>query len=338
MSGWELEAPERDAILARDILPLVFPAPTRREDSPSLTLLSGQPGIARSRAIGSLIVDHGQAPAVVSADELRAFHPRFLDLSNYRTQDALEGVTRATTGWLRDCIRYARENERSLVLEGAFQDPAVAVGTVARFAAAGFQTRVVIVALRRAESLLSVASLYLSNVRAGTLARLVSREAHDRAFEATHALAAAAEDSVSVDRLTVIGRAGGLVFDALRRDSDEATFGAGAALESEQAARLSRFDATQWLSELHHATDFALTRRDLPSGIAELLLELHDVALREVIPELHVPGDGKFMSAIEQKTAARLSELQSSLPREQFIDLVAPVVTPAGPERSGISR
>ncbi|MBT8797482.1 zeta toxin family protein [Microbacterium flavum] len=338
MTGWELDSSERDAIQARDVLPLVFQSSTHPEESPSLTLLAGQPGTARERAIRTLIVDHDQAPAVVGADDLRAFHPRFAELSVASAPESLDAVTRATAVWMRDCIRYARENKRSLVLGGAFQDPAVAVATTERFAAAGFQTRVVIVASRRAESLLSVASLYLANAHAGKLARLVSREAHDRAFEATRALAEATVNSASVSRLTVIGRDGNSVFDAHRADGDAAFVGGVGALESEQAARLSRFDATQWLSELHHATDFALTRRDLPRGVTELLFELHEVALREVIPELYVPSDGKFVSTIERKTAARLSELQRSLPREQAVDLAAPVISPKSPERGGISR
>ncbi len=338
MSGGELEARERDAILARDVLPLVFQDSTRPEDSPSLTLLAGQPGAARLRAARALVVDYGQAPAIVGADDLRAFHPRFAELANASTPGSLDGVTRATAAWLRDCIRYARENKRSLILEGGFQDPAVAVATTERFAAEGFQTRVVVVASRRAESLLSVASLYLSNVRAGKLARFVSREAHDRALDGTRDLTAGAASTASVDRLTVIGRNGDVVFDARRADGDEVFRGAAAALEGAQSARLSRFDATQWLSELHHATDYAMTRRDLPRAVTELLVELHEIALREVLPELHVPSDGKFISAIEQRTVARLGALQRALPREEIVDLAAPVVTPVGPERGGISR
>lgn len=338
MTDWDLDETTRSEVLNRTILPLYFSGPPAANEQPTLVLLAGQPGAGRSRPTRRVLDQHHSEAAVVSADDLRAFHPAFSQLASTRSPNALEGITRATAAWLRDCIRYARENKRSLLLEGAFQDPAIAIGTAERFAAAGFQTRVVIVASRRAESLLSLASLYLSNVRAGTLARFVSREAHDRAFEATRTLAAEAENATSVDRLTVIGRAGGMVFDAHRADGDEAFHGAGAALEAEQSARLNRFDATQWLSELHHMTDFAMTRRDLPLGVTELLLELHEVALREVIPELHVPSDGKFISAIEQKTITRLGDLQRSLPREEVIDLAAPVATPVGPELGGISR
>lgn len=338
MIEWELTDSERDEILRRVVLPLVFPDAPPTEEPPILILLAGQPGSRHSSAAGSLVRQHPDNLATVSADELRAFHPNFPDLVTAGAPEALEGVARATAGWLRDCIRFARENSRSVLVDGAFQDPALAVGMAERFGAAGFQTRLVIVASRRAESLLSAASLYLSNVRAGKLARFVSRDAHDRALEATRALAAKAAHSASVDRLTVIGRAGDLEFDAVRADGDEVFRDAGAALEAGQSAHLSRFDSTQWLSELHHLTDFAMTRRDLPRGAIELLVELHEIALREVIPELHVPTDGKFISAIEHKTIVRLDELRRALPREEVIDLAAPVVTPRGPERGGISR
>lgn len=338
MTPWELDEVEHDTIFKRTVLPYYFPVRELEDPQPALILLAGQPGAGRARATRRLITDHGPDVAVVSSEDLRAFHPLFPQLASTRSPDALEGVTRATAAWMRDCIRYAREYERSLLLEGAFQDAAVAVGTAQRFATAGFQTRVAIVAPRRAESLLSLASLYLSNLRAGKLGRLVSREAHDRALEATRALAAATVNSASISRLTVIGRDGNSVFDAHRADGDAAFVGGVGALEAQQSARLSRLDATQWLSELHHATDFAMTRRDLPRAVTELLVELHEVALREVIPELHVPSGGKFISAIEQRTVARLGDLQRALPREEVIDLAAPVATPVGPERGGISR
>lgn len=338
MSEWELEDAEREEILTRRILPLYFRDTPPPDEPPRLVLLAGQPGAGRSRATGTLIANHGPDMAVVSGDDLRAFHPRFPELASARSPEAGEGVARATAGWLRNCIRYARENRRSLLLEGAFQDPAVAVATAERFATAGFQTRIVVVASRRAESLLTVASRYLRDVHGSAPARLVGRDVHDRALEATGELVAAARGAATVYRLTVLSRTGRVVFDARRTNGEDALRDAGIALEAAQSARLSRFDATQWLSELHHMTEFAASRRDLPLGLTELLVELHEIALREVIPELHVPSDGKFTIAIEQKTVARLVELRRSLPLEQAVDVAAPVVAPVGPERGGISR
>ena len=337
MSGWDLEDAERDEILRRSILPLYFPESTRSDESPTLVLLAGPPGAGRARATSILLADHGPDLASVSGDDLRAFHPRFVEIASAREPEARAGLARATAGWVRDCIRYARENGRSLALEGAFQDPSVAIGTAERFATEGFRTRVVVVASRRAESLLSVTSAYLRDVRAAAPARFVSRETHDRGFEAMRALVAAAADAAFVDRLTVLSRGGETVFDARRAEGTDAFRGAVAALEAAQTARLSRFDATQWLSELHHVTDFAASR-DLPRGVTDVLIDLHESALREVIPELHVPDDGKFAMAIEQRTVARLVTLRRSLEREPMVDIAAPIVAPVGPDRRGISR
>lgn len=338
MSDLELDDDARDDVLQRSILPHYFPDVAATSDPPTLCLLAGPPGAGRSRASSLLLAEHGPDLAIVNGDDLRGFHPRYADLVSTPTPEAREGLARATAGWVRGCIRYARGNRRSLALEGTFQDPSVAVGTAERFRAEGFETRVVVVASRRAESLLSVTSLYLRNVQAGVRPRFTSREVHDRGFEATRTLVGAVEDAASVDRLTVLGRDGSTVFDARRADGADAFRGAGGALAATQSARMGRFDATQLLSELHHVTEFAAARRDLPRGVTESLVDLHELALREVIPELHVPAEGKFATAIEQKTVASLVALRRSVQPERPVDAAAPVLVPAGPERGGVSR
>ncbi len=329
---------DHDATMRDTILPLYFPHVAKQASVPSLILLAGQPGAGRSRASRILLAEHGDDLAIVNGDDLHAFHPRFIEIRPTSAPEDREALARATAGWVRDCIRYARENKRSLVLEGTFPDPSVAVGTADRFAAEGFQTRIVVVASRRAESLMSAASLYLRNVQAGLPSRFTSREAHDRGYEATRNLVATVEVETSVDRLTVLGRDGAVVFDARRVDGKQGFHGASAALTTAQSRRMSRFDATQWLSELHHVTAFAASRRDMPPGATELLVDLHETALREIIPELHIPIDGTFATAIEQRTATSLVALRRTLPREPRVDIAAPVIAPTGPEHGDISR
>jgi hypothetical protein len=150
---------------------------------------------------------------------------------------------------------------------------------------------------------------------------------------------ASLEESPWADRVTVLGRDGRTVFDASRPDTAAGFAGAGAALREAQSQRMGRFDATQWLSELHHVTQFAAAARGLPEGVAELLVDLHETSLRDVIPRLHVPAEGKFATAMEQKTVAMLVTLRQTLtaPRPP-IDITAPVIAPTGPDRGGMSR
>ncbi|WXH18257.1 zeta toxin family protein [Microbacterium sp. LTA6] len=301
-------------------------------------MLSGQPGAGRSRAIGQIATAPGAYIATLNGEDLRAFHPHFLKLVAARSPEASAVLSRATAGWVRDCVRFARENHRSLLLEGTFHDPSVATATAARFASEGFTTHIVVVASRRAESLMSVVSRYLREVHAGTPAQYTSLATHDRGFTATRSLVATIEESASVDRLTVLGRNGRVAFDAQRAGATDAFAGAGAALAAAQSARMIRFDATQWLSELHHVTDFATSRRDLSPGVTESLVELHAIAMDEVIPELHVPMGGKFATVMEQKVSARLELLRRSLRTEESVDAAAPILVPGGPERGWLSR
>lgn len=337
MSALEVDGAGPPAVLERDILPLIFPT-AAAESAPALVVVAGQPGAGRSRAVRLAHAEHGPDLAVLSGEELRAFHPSLAEVTQNPSAEAVESLARDTAGWLRDCIRFARENRRSVMLEGSFDNPAAVTGIAERFAAEGFQTQVVAVASSRAESLLSTLSLYLRNVRSNVPAWYVSGEVHDRGFGAVGALVAEVEGAASIDRVTVLSRDGHVRFDVDRAQGADAVIGAGAALVAAQSGPMSRFDATQWLSELHHVTEFAATQRGLPRGVTETLVDLHEISLREVIPQLHVPADGKFATAIEQRTVARLVALRRALPAEPSFDVAGPVVTPSGPEREGISR
>jgi len=333
-----LDARGRDAreeFLQRDILPLYFP-PAAAEDAPDFVLLTGQPGAGRMRA--ALPAGLGGV-AVVNVDELQAFHPEFMRLHSTGSPVALNELAQTAAGWVSGCTRFARENGRSVVLDGVFPDSAVAATAAEAFAAAGFSTRVVFVASRRVESLLSVASAYLQDVRSHRGGVIVTREAHDAGLDATRRLAASLDDAAWADRVTVVSRGGQVVFDAHRQVNEPASFrGVGPALEAGQSGRMSRWDATQWLSEVHRVTDYATSLRVMPDGVAELLVDLHESALREVIPELYIPADGKFHSAIEQRTRTRLAELRAWLHPAQAVDAAAPVLAPDAAELGGLSR
>jgi len=334
MSVNEVGREAREEILQRDILPLYFP-PAPVEDSPAFVLLTGQPGAGRLRAV--LPAGLG-GMAVVNAEELQAFHPEYARLRGARVPEALDELARTAASWVSGCTRHARESGRSVVLDGVFPDSVVAAAAVERFEAAGFSTRVVFVASRRVESLLTVASTYLQDVRSRHLGGVVTRESHDAGLAATRRLAASLDEAAWADRVTVVSRGGRVILDEQRDPAGSSYAGVGAVLEAAQSERMSRWDATQWLSELHHVTDYAMSLRAMPDGVAELLVDLHASALREVIPELHIPTDGKFRSAIEERTRVRLGDLRTVLQPRQTADAAAPIVAPDAAELGGVSR
>lgn len=334
MTDQEQNAQWRDEVLQHDVLPLYF-QDAEPEDSPELVLLAGQPGAGRLRATAAADL---AGMAVINADELQAFHPQYARLRASRAPEDAAELAQTAAGWVAGCIRHARENRHSVVIDGAFPDPAVAAAAAERFAAAGFATRVVFVGSSRAESLLTVTSGYLQDVRARRPSAVVTRAAHNAGLEATRQLAASLEASGWVDRATIVSRVGRVTFDARRTEGADGFAGVSAALVAAQSERLNRWDATQWLSELHHVTDFATALRTMPDTVGELLVDLHETALREVIPGLHVPTDSTFRPMIEDRTRARLADLQQARIPEPAVDAAAPVLVPGSPDTSGPTR
>lgn len=338
MTDLSVASTTRGVIFERDILPLLFPEDQPQDSAPTFVLLTGQPGAGAARSIGRLRAEHGHDLAALSADELRAFHPQFAEATASGSVEAAREVSEATAEWLRAGMAFAREHRRSLLLEGNFTTPSTVLALAQRFAGEGFRTRVVVVGVRRAESLLATLSQYLSGVQAGRPTRFVSREAHDRGFDGTRALTAAMENSTALDRVTVLGRAGAPMFDAETDGTDHPFRGAGAALVAAQSERLLSLGSVQWMSELRRVTEFAATLREVPRPVTEALIDLHETALREIIPELPVPAGSKVVAAQEHRSASELVALRKLMIAERPLDAAAPVVAPAGPERGGVSR
>lgn len=322
--------------LTSEVLDHVFGTTTPNPE-PTLVLLTGQPGSGSARAIGRITAEH-EGIAVVSAEDLRAFHPDYRELAASRSPEAARELSEATAAWVRACLAFARENRRSLLLEGNFTTPALVTGVASGFADEAFTTRVVMVAARRAESLLSTTSHYLNEIYEGRPARFVSRDANDHAVDATHALALALESADSIDRVTILGRDGSPAFDHRRQTGETNIPGVSAALIAAQARPLSSLRSVQWLSELRRVTEYVESLREVPRPLTEVLMDLHETALNEILPELPVPEGSQAARMQERRIAYSLAGLRQSLPVERPIDTSGPVVSPTGPERGGLGR
>lgn len=243
MSDTVLTDPATQRIFDEQIAPIVFPDEPRSE-SPQMTIVVGQPGSAVTRAADHL--SYGRAVAVLSATELRAFHPRYLELSRDRSPEGARILQDSASGWMRSALQHARTNKRSLILDGTLSTPEVALAATGLFSASGFETSVAVVAVPRAESLLALASKYLLDTREGRASPFTALADHDKLYIDTRALIETLETGPSVDRLTVIDRNGSALFDALRLDPRGFT-GAMAALDLARALPLSPARAMRWL-------------------------------------------------------------------------------------------
>ena len=333
MSANGLTEVDLRALFEQRMLPVVFPhGPS--EAAPELLFATGHSGEDAARAFSALI--EGHEIAALSANDLRAFHPRYLELSTSRSPESSRILRETSSGWMRSALQYARTTRRSLVLDGTGSSPDIALATAGLFTKSGFTTTVVVVATPRSEGLLATASEYLVNGRAGRVSQFTSVAEHEASFENVRRLVQTLESTPTVDRIMIIGRNGATRFDAAR--TDPAGFvGALAALDRERATPLPAPQAMRWLSELRAMTDFALSSRQIVRPLAEVLIELHEIGLRQILPTLPLPKDSRARPAAEANLGRRLVAIRQAVRTELRPDQQpAPVISGPEPDR-GIS-
>lgn len=289
MSDQMLAEETAQRIFDEEIVPIFFPdQPTSKR--PMMTFLVGQPGAAPTRGASQL--SDGRAAGVLSAMELRTFHPRYLQLSRSRSSEDARILQDSAAAWMRSALGHARTNKRSLILDGALSSPDVALAATTLFARSGFETSVAVVAVPRPESLLATASKYLLDARDGRATQFTTLGDHDTGLVNTRALIEALESTPITDRLTIIDRDGAVLFDASKPDSDSFA-GALAAFDRAQATAPSSARAMRWLSELRAVTDYGLSFRQIPAPLAEVLVELHEIGRRQILPAMSLPHDSQ---------------------------------------------
>jgi hypothetical protein len=323
-------------VSAVDPVPLIF-AGTEPTADPELVLVIGQPGAGAQRVTHQMLGDHSPSIASVAAENLAAFHPDFLELATWSPLDAPSALAPQVAEWIGATLDHARATRRALHFTTSVSTPAPALATAAAFEADGFATHLVVVATPRHESLLATASRFLNARRLRLPARFTDRDAHTRGFLGTQALARAAETADGVHRVTVLDRHGRRLVDATREDGFA---GVAAAVDGAHSAPVSVLEGARWFGELRGITDFARRARELAPPVAEVLTELHELALTDVLPNMPVPRDSSF--AIDQELRLRgeidalRRELPEVAPRVEPIAPTGPVVSPA-PSRGGPS-
>lgn len=322
-------SPDTNDILERDILPVLFPrAPTA--DRPDLVVLAGAPGVARRRAISRIASSAPHTATLLSADVLRAFHPEYLAAVRGQEPSTRDRVDAAATGWLQAALRYGTEHRRSIILDGSLS-PEVTVAVGQQYRSAGYDTHLAILAAPASTALLSTLSSSADRVRRGQAGEVSSRATHDDGVGSISQLLSDASIEDAFTRIVVVGDRGDVVADGA--DSAHALV----AFDTESRRGLSGMESATWLSELRRISEFALSQRNPPLDIVDALIELHQVALRDVAPNLPVPRQSEVIAVEEGRLAASRAALRRVVGREPNAAPAVPVV--AGPDRgTGPSR
>ncbi|HBR89479.1 MAG: hypothetical protein CMF56_12885 [Leifsonia sp.] len=313
------------------VAPILFGATTAPEVEPSLMVVSGQPGSGKSAAIAAMTRSVEHPPAVVSADSLAAFHPDFLESRRWHPVEAQGALAPLVADWLSEALDYARQHRRSLIIEGPFRNSGPVFGTADSFAEHGFLTEVVVVAARRHESLLAAASRYLDLRRRGRPALFTDRGTHDRGWIGTQALVRDAEATAPIDRLTIVDHGGATRFEGTRAGGFT---GATTALASVESAPVSTLRAAEWFSELRRITEYARSARELEPAVADVLVELHELALTDVLPAMNVRPGSSFFIEQQRRLEGELESLRQDATPDPSPTIEPPVPIVAPPTAS----
>ncbi len=311
-----MTAAEIDATYRTQIRPLLFDQPVDNENQPVLVLLGGQPGSGVSRASARLLVEH-DGMVGLRGEDLRIFHPRHRELVTSHPDTAGATLAEATRLWVRAAIQDALAERRSLLLEGTFGNPDVALATAAKFRAAGFRVRIVAVASPRVLSVVTCASRYLRDRKLNGAGRFTSLTAHDRAYEGTGRLVDLLGTSSDFDRLTILSRAGMTLFDQTRSEDGVDTLGDGrrALADGHSPESWGARSTMELLGELKQITTYAVSSGELRPDVAELLIEAHKLAMADVVPRLSVETESPQARFIEKAVTEQLVALRRATPQ-----------------------
>lgn len=326
MAELALDPKEREELFDSRVRPVLF-GDESTIAVPTFTLVIGQFGAAMGRASHGVLAEQPET-AVMNAAALQAFHPRYADLIRSGSPGAREYLSEAATDWASRTLAHACEAGRSLLVETSIHAAPPMVSLAGSFTKRGFSTHIIVVAVPRAQSLLAEASGHLLDRRAGRNTSASSLTRHDESWDAVRALVGGQETSPTVDRLTLLDGAGVTLFNA-DRASESAFAGVSRALIAVHSAPMTNATAMQWLSELRATTDYALNERDHDKSLNELLVELHQVAANDVLPQITLPAGSLARQNAEKTLAERLVQLRRATATTQ-VDATGPVIT--GPD------
>ena len=329
--------PDTLRLIFQSTIQPVLTAGTPPEDQPSLILLGGQPGAGKSSLTHAILTEQSKPIIPLSGDDLQKFYPDYASLVTRSPLEAGPILAEATSVWVRDSITHALDTRRSLLLEGTFHTPEVALNTAQRFKDAGYQTRIIAVATPRHQSLLSATARYLQDRISGRPARFTSLATHDRGWRGTRDLMGSLDGAPQIDRASVMYRDGTTEYDAHRTGEPQPFRGAADALDKARAANRAPGRNNLWLSDLRRVTRAVAENGELSPQMGELLIALHDEALRTVVPALKLPAESTsgplLVDNITKNRAVLIDALRDLRPEP-------PSSTPPGPapEPPTISR
>ncbi|MDN4641605.1 zeta toxin family protein [Agreia sp. PsM10] len=305
---YELQATELRSIFDEHIRPRYF-ADSAPRVRPTAVIVGGQSGsgLAAAATMFRRAYPPSRMPPVIG-DEVRIYHPRYLELTATQPGLAVEATSQAAVEWARMAVDYAAAHGFSLILIGTLRKPGMVITGLRRLHDAGLHTQLSLLSVQPHVSRLATVQRFGRDHRRTGLGVWTPLSFHEAEYAGVeHALSGRTLESVC-DRLSIYDGAGALLVH-----SDATAVRAGEALTAihqGRSARLSQPAAEAWLRELHielkYMQHLHVFSDEMPLMLNRLILDAHSVLLRA----------HPVVGAARSTAVAALSDAMRTLPTE----------------------
>lgn len=203
---------ELERVWFSEILPGMYPD-AEPSPEPVTYFLGAQPGAGKTR--GQMFVQRlcpGYLMPIIG-DDFRQYHPDYDRLLETDPLSMPDVTARAAGTWTGMAVRYADDNRVSCVIEGTWRNASTVLDEARRARSLGRGTHAVLLAVPPALSRLGILSRFYEDMRAKGSARWTPPTAHETAVGNLPQTVPQVAGSGLMDRMTVLERSGGVLYD-----------------------------------------------------------------------------------------------------------------------------
>jgi hypothetical protein len=268
---------DRRAHFESIVVPLIAAPLSTVSGAPELIVLldASAPCASRSTRVA---VEMSSSALIVQRDELRGLHPQVrLARSNSAVASEVDG---AANEWMQALLGRAREDRRSVILDGWHGEGDGLRRLVSRFKEAGFTTAAVVSPTTQAQAMLTSLEWILTSAEMAGTRPLRNPTIDQRTM--THLF----------DEVTSLDGRGNCIETG----------------ERPHTPSLSTLESLQWLSSLRRMHEHVRGSRRDSSRYASDIAALHRFALDEVLPTLDLPPDSAVAAHQRRLLTSRVAE------------------------------
>lgn len=183
------------------------------EENPIIYILGGQPGAGKSSLIEKDLSELPIQPVVINGDEFRKYHPQAQEIYEQHPDKFAEYTDADVRDWTQKIFSHAIENRTNIIFEGTMRTNAICE-TIKKLKNKGYYVNIQALAVPKLDSRLSIYGRYETQMEYDTVARFVSKESHDAAYNGMLNTLNQIEKEGLYDYLSIHTRKGEIIFQS----------------------------------------------------------------------------------------------------------------------------